>query len=267
MDLQEINKKLISLTKEVKKYIENEAQNFSKKDIELKGKNDLVSYVDKTAEKMIVEGCKKIIPDSGFIAEEGTSDKKGEVYTWIIDPLDGTTNFTHGVPVYAISIGLMKNDEIVLGVVYEINRDECFYAIKGRGAFLNDTPISVSKTSSVSESLIATGFPYHSFDKMSDYLKILKIFMEKSHGLRRLGSAAIDLVYVACGRFEGFFEFNLKPWDIAAGALIVQEAGGTVTDFKGENNFLFNGDIIAANSVHAEMKKVIQENWETGTYR
>ncbi|MGK7392824.1 MAG: inositol monophosphatase family protein [Candidatus Cyclobacteriaceae bacterium M2_1C_046] len=260
-DLQEINKQLIELTKEVKEYIYQESLNFSRSDIELKGKNDLVSYVDKTAEKKIVEGCSKILPESGFIAEEGTTDKRGDRFNWIIDPLDGTTNFTHGVPVYAISIGLMDNDEIVLGVVYEINRDECFYAIKGQGAFLNGDPIHVSPAGSISESLIATGFPYHNFEKMESYLSILRIFMENSHGLRRMGSAAIDLVYVACGRFEGFFEFNLKPWDIAAGALIVKEAGGVVTDFKGGNNYLFGGDIIAGNKLQAEMRKIITQNW------
>lgn len=261
INLQEINKQLIELTKEVKEYIYQESLSFSRSDIELKGKNDLVSYVDKEAEKKIVKGCGKIIPESGFIAEEGTTDKRGDRFNWVIDPLDGTTNFTHGVPVYAISIALMDGDDVVLGVVYEINRDECFYAIKGQGAYLNGDPIHVSPADSISESLIATGFPYHSFEKMENYLSILRIFMENSHGLRRMGSAAIDLVFVACGRFEGFFEFNLKPWDIAAGALIVQEAGGVVTDFKGGNNYLFGGDIMAANKVHPEMHKIITENW------
>lgn len=260
MNLEHILEELVKLVKDVKVYIDQESKNFSKQDIELKGKNDLVSYVDKTSEKKIVDGCRKIFPDAGFIAEEGTAER-GDEYNWIIDPLDGTTNFTHGIPVFAISVALARGEDILLGVVYEINRDECFTAIQGKGAYLNNQPIKVSSVENLSESLIATGFPYHDFGRMEDYMKILVHFMKNTHGVRRLGSAAIDLAYVACGRFEGFFEYNLKPWDIAAGALLVKEAGGNISTFNHGNQYLFTGEILAANSIHGEMSRVITTNW------
>jgi myo-inositol-1(or 4)-monophosphatase len=261
MNPEDKKDQLLALTREVKDYIFKEAGEFSKDKIEKKGKNDLVSYVDKTAEKMIVEGCRDILPEAGFIAEEGTSNVKGEQYNWIIDPLDGTTNFTHSLPIFSISIALAEGKDILLGVVHEVNLDECFYAVKGKGAYLNDSPITVSKENDLSESLLATGFPYQAFDKMDDYLMIMKYFMQNTHGLRRLGSAAVDLAYVACGRFEGFFEYSLKPWDIAAGALLVQEAGGKVTDFSNGDDYLFRGDILAANGVHQDMQKLISKSW------
>jgi len=251
-----------ALVLEVGDFIRQESKNFSTSNIEHKGFNDLVSYVDKSAEKQLVDGCTKILPQAGFIAEEGTSDKTGETYNWIIDPLDGTTNFTHGLPVYAISLALIQGDEIILGIVYEINRDECFYAIRGEKAFLNEKEISVSKAGHLKHSLLATGFPYYDFDQMNTYLQILNDFMQKTHGLRRMGSAAVDLAYVACGRFEGFFEYNLNAWDVAAGAFIVQQAGGTVTDFKGGNDYIFGREIMAACSIHEEMLEVIQNRWK-----
>ena len=232
-----------------------------KASIEYKGINDLVSFVDKTAERKLVDGLAMLIPEAGFIAEEGTVNKKGQTYNWIIDPLDGTTNFIHSLPVFSISVALMRNEEVVLGVVYEVNKEECFYAVKGSKAFCNGQPIQVSPSLKLSESLLATGFPYYDFDKMDAYLSILKDFMQHSHGLRRLGSAAVDLAYVACGRFEAFFEYNLKPWDVAAGTLIVQEAGGIVTDFKNSDDFIFGGEILAANTVHSEALQVIKKHW------
>lgn len=260
MDLHKIKDQLIILTREVKSYILEESTKFSKGDIEMKGKNDMVSYVDKTAEQRLVEGCRKIFPEAGFIAEEGTAER-GDKYNWIIDPLDGTTNFVHGLPIFSISVALADGEDLLIGVVYEVNLDECFWAIKGHGAYLNDKTIHVSQARKLSEGLIATGFPYRDFGRMGNYLQILQHFMKNSHGVRRLGSAAVDLVYVACGRFEGFFEYNLKPWDIAAGALIVKEAGGVVTDFDKGDEYLFRGDIIAACGVYEEMQKLINGNW------
>jgi len=260
----ELNKTLTNtkaLVLEVGEFIRKESDNFSRSDIEHKGFNDLVSYVDKTAEKLLVEGCSKILPKAGFIAEEGTSSKKGDQYNWIIDPLDGTTNFTHGLPVYAISIALADGDDIILGIVYEINRDECFYAIQGEKSFMNEKEIAVSPVNTIKSGLLATGFPYYDFDEMQKYLAILNEFMQNTHGLRRMGSAAVDLAYVACGRFEGFFEYNLNAWDVAAGAFIVQQAGGKVSDFKGENNYIFGREILAAGSSHHEMLDVIQKHW------
>lgn len=259
--MQRLQQDLIVLVKETGDFIREESRKFDHSKIEYKGKNDLVSYVDKEAEKRLVKGLSEILPGSGFIAEEGTSTKKSDTYNWIIDPLDGTTNFTHGLPVYAISVALMKRNELVLGVVYELNRDECFHASKGEGAFLNHAPIKVSPIKTIDKALLATGFPYYDFEQMNKYLAILNDFMQNTHGLRRMGSAAVDLVYTACGRFEGFFEYNLNAWDVAAGALIVQEAGGTVTDFKGGSDFLFGREIIAGNTAQPQMLKIIQKHW------
>ncbi|WP_296705220.1 inositol monophosphatase family protein [Algoriphagus sp.] len=250
------------IAKEVGSFIRKERQHFNVKNVEHKGFNDLVSYVDKEAEKKIVFALSKILPEAGFITEEGTNTTRAERYNWVIDPLDGTTNFIHGVPFFAVSIALMEYDEVVLGVVYEVNRHECFYARKGGGAFCNDTKIKVSAAPDLSASLIATGFPYYNFELIDKYLAALKSMMQKTHGLRRFGSAATDLCYVASGRIEGFFEYNLNSYDVAAGALIVQEAGGTVTDFSGGNNFIFGREIIASNGhIQNEFIQELQSIW------
>ncbi|MDN5216184.1 inositol monophosphatase family protein [Fulvivirgaceae bacterium BMA12] len=260
-NLDQILAGLKSLVEDVGDFIRQESRSFDRSSIQLKGLNDLVSYVDKTAENMLVEGLSELLPEAGFITEEGTASHRDEAYKWIVDPLDGTTNFVHGLPVYAISIALTFQEEIVIGIVYELNRNECFYASSGEPAYCNDEIIKVSNANSLSEALLATGFPYHDFDLVKKYLATLDSFMQNTHGLRRLGSAAVDLAYVACGRFEGFFEYNLKPWDVAAGAFIVQQAGGVVTDFKGGHDFIFGKEILAANIVHNEMLKVIQQHW------
>lgn len=262
IDLQLIEKDVVALSEEVGIFIRTENANFDKSRIEQKeGFNNLVSYVDKESEKKIVHALSKILPGSGFLGEEGTNTKGTNDYQWIIDPLDGTTNFTHGLPPFAISIGLAKNNEVVLGVVNEVTRQECFHATAEGGAYCNQTPIRVSPATTLNESLLATGFPYYKFDKMDAYLEIIRTFLDQSHGIRRLGSAATDLAYVACGRLEGFFEYNLNAWDVAAGAFIVQVAGGTVTDFKGGNDFLFGGELCAATGVHAEMLAIIKKKW------
>lgn len=259
--MQQLLQEVIVLVKEVGEFIRSEAQNFDESKIEYKGKNDLVSYVDKEAEKRLVQGLAELLPGSGFIAEEGTSKHQSDTYNWIIDPLDGTTNFTHGLPIFAISVALVKRKELSLGIVYDVMKDECFHATKGNGAYLNHVPIHVSQVKSLEKSLLATGFPYYNFDQMKQYLSILDECMQQTHGLRRMGSAAIDLVYTACGRFEGFFEYNLNAWDVAAGALIVQEAGGKVTDFKGGGDFLFGREIVAGSAVQPQMLKLIQKHW------
>ncbi|MEM6360815.1 MAG: inositol monophosphatase family protein [Bacteroidota bacterium] len=261
IDLKTINDHVRATCMEVGAFILNEAGRFSKDSIELKGVNDLVSYVDKQAEQKLVNACKAILPEAGFIAEEGTETLRGEEYNWVIDPLDGTTNFTHGLPIYAISIALMHRDVVILGVVHEINRNECFHAIKAGPAYCNDKIITVADTQELKDSLLATGFPYYNFKQMKQYLSILDTLMQRTHGLRRLGSAAVDLVYVACGRFEGFFEYNLNAWDVAAGAFIVQQAGGQVTDFKGDDDYIFGREIIAAGPIHQEMLSAIKEIW------
>jgi myo-inositol-1(or 4)-monophosphatase len=259
INLQTLCQNVCSLSKNVGAFILNERKRFTSEKIEIKGKNDFVSYVDKNSEKQLVEGLSKLLPGSGFIAEEGTSTLKGDVYNWIIDPLDGTTNFIHGLPCFAISIALIRNEKPVLGVVYEINLDECFYAWEGSDAYLNGAKINVSENKKLSDTLIATGFPYYDYHRMDEYIGVFKHFMKNTRGLRRLGSAATDLAYVACGRFDGFYEYSLQPWDVAAGAFIVQQAGGKVTDFQGENNFIFGKEIVAGNStVFNEFLSTIQ---------
>lgn len=261
MDLKKITDQVAALSMSVGQFIQGEAAGFSSASIEHKGLNDLVSYVDREAEKLLVTGLADILPEAGFITEEGTVETERKEVSWVVDPLDGTTNFIHGLPVYAISIGLLQGDKIVAGVVNELNRGECFSAWKGGGAWCNGRQIKVSMVEKLSDSLIATGFPYHDFDRMDDYLAILHEFMKGSHGVRRLGSAAVDLAYVACGRFEGFFEYNLKPWDVAGGIIIVQEAGGTVSDFSGGEDFLFGRQIVAGCRAHVEMKALIGRHW------
>lgn len=259
VNLETIAKQVEVIAEEVGNFIFNECNKVHEGDVETKSKNSLVTYVDKTAEQKIVTALLEILPDAGFIAEEGTSDKKGDVYNWIIDPLDGTTNFIHGIPTYSVSIALAKNKEIIIGIVYEPNRKECFTAWKNGGAYLNNKRIQVSATDKVADGLFATGFPYYDYDQLEPYMDILKWLMDNSRGIRRIGTAAIDLAYVACGRFEGFYEYSLNPWDVAAGALLVQEAGGSVTDFKGGNNYLFGKSIVATNQslqevLHSKIK-------------
>jgi myo-inositol-1(or 4)-monophosphatase len=261
-ELQILCQSVCQLTKEVGKFIINERKLFSVSDIQVKGKNDFVSYVDKKSEETLVKGLNKLLPEAGFIAEENTSTIKGEHYNWIIDPLDGTTNFIHGIPCFAISIALMHDNEIVLGVVYEINLDECFYAWKGSKAYLNEKEIRVSSVAKLSDSLLATGFPYYDYHLLDEYLELFRYFMQHTHGLRRWGSAATDLAYVACGRFDGFYEYGLQPWDVAAGTLIVQQAGGRVTDFSGKGNFIFGKELISGNSLFFdEFSEVIKKHF------
>jgi myo-inositol-1(or 4)-monophosphatase len=264
MDLKGIQVGVINVCQEVAAFIKKEGAAFDRTRIEQKQVfNNLVSYVDKEAEARLVNVLQSLLPDAGFITEEGTVEQAAHhEYKWIIDPLDGTTNFLHGLPLYGISVGLTRGEEPVLGVVYHIGRDECFHAIKGGPAYCNNKQITVSKTPTLNESLLATGFPYYQFEKGDIYLEIIKEFLKHSHGIRRLGSAAIDLAYVACGRLEGFFEFNLNPWDVAAGAFIVQQAGGVVTDFQGKGNYLYGGELVAGNMhMHAEMLEIIKPRW------
>jgi myo-inositol-1(or 4)-monophosphatase len=262
MNLKDIQEKAIQLIKETGAFIQEERKKITTSSIEYKGHNDLVSYVDKESEKKLVASLHHILPEAGFITEEGTTEiGRKDRYNWVIDPVDGTTNFLHGLPIYCISVALMEYEQVILGVVYDPSRDECFHAIRDGKAYRNEEEIRVSTVHALSESLLATGFPHRSMDRIGDYLKILGVLMKETHGLRRMGSAAIDLAYVACGRFEGFFEFNLKPWDVAAGAFIIERAGGKVSAFAGSNNYIFGGQIIAAGHVHQEMKDVINQFW------
>ena len=263
MDLKIITNQVIDLSKTVGEFIRGEKEKISSDVIENKGIHDFVTYVDKTAEQKLIDGLRKIIPNSGFIAEENTADYQGEEYKWIVDPLDGTTNFIHGLTPFAISIALQKDDITIAGIIYEIGLDECFYAYKNSGAFLNGKQIYVSKANKVKDSLIATGFPYYDYSRLDNFMKSLTHFIQNSHGVRRLGSAATDLAYVACGRLEAFYEYSLSPWDVAAGAFIVQEAGGKVCDFSGNGNYIYGKEIIASNPyVYDEFVGIVTEAYK-----
>ena len=265
MTLQEICLATKEVVLDTAQFIASELGKVQLHQIEDKEHNSLVSYVDKTAEEKLVAGLSSILPEATFLTEEGTIEQKSGEWTWIIDPLDGTTNFLHQVPVFSISIGLQHVDQIVVGVIFEINREECFYAWKDGGAYLNGRPIHVRETDDLTASLIATGFPSRSrsFDKLEAYLKTFRQLLVETRGLRRMGSAAVDLAYVAAGRFEAFFEYGLHPWDAAAGVILVQEAGGRVSDFKDGNQFLTGKEILASNSkIHEPLLEVINQKPE-----
>jgi myo-inositol-1(or 4)-monophosphatase len=258
MNLKEICYQVIDIVKDTAELILTEGEKRSDFNPETKGRHDYVTHVDKMAESKLVEELGGLIPESGFIAEEGSSNKKGDIYNWVIDPIDGTTNFIHGLPPYAISVALMEKDELVAGVVYELGLKECFYAWKGSPAYLNGKEIKVSSVEKVNDALIATGFPYTNYKYLPEFLESLQYFMENSHGLRRLGSAATDIVYIACGRFDAFYEYGLNPWDVAAAVLILNQAGGLSSDFSGGSDYLFGQEIISSNGkLHSEFQEII----------
>ncbi len=263
--LFEIFKETEKLVERSADFIQNQLGNVENQQIETKALNSLVSYVDKKAEEMLVEGCMKILPEAGFITEEETIEKSADKeWLWIIDPLDGTTNFLHSLPFFSISVALQHRGKTVMGLVCEVNRRELFYAIKNEGAFLNGKKISCSQTEKLADSLLATGFPYYDFGRRDAYMKLLGELMPKCRGIRRLGSAALDLAYTACGRFDAFFEYSLAPWDVAAGAFIVEEAGGIVTDFSGGDNYLYGKEIFATNrGINKEMSELIQSHFKS----
>lgn len=247
------------------RFIRQEMGRVVERDVEEKALNSLVSYVDKTAEAQLVEALSELLPGSVFLTEEATVEQQSGALQWIIDPLDGTTNFLFQVPVFSVSIALQAAGQTILGVVYEVNRQECFYAWRGGGAFLNGQPIGVSQRGPLERCLLATGFPYYDYERTARYFTALEYLMRHSRGIRRLGSAAVDLAYVACGRFDGFFEYSLHPWDVAAGAFIVQEAGGRVTDFRGGTDFLHGAEIIASNAAIApELLQAIRQAFYAG---
>ncbi|MBC3785659.1 inositol monophosphatase family protein [Spirosoma utsteinense] len=262
-DLAALTRNINTIAREAGAFLLQERSKFQCDAIEYKGLNNLVSYVDKETEKKLVEQLSQLLPEAGFITEEGTTGQVADpsALNWIIDPLDGTANFIHDLPVFSVSIGLAQGSTPIAGVIFDPNRNECFSAWQGGGAYCNDERITVSPATQLGESLIATGFPYYTFEKMQPYLQILESLMQQTHGLRRMGSAAIDLAYVAAGRFEAFYEYNLNSWDMAAGVLLVREAGGIVTDFAGGDEFLFRGDVIASCGIHPELIRVIRQYW------
>ncbi|MCU0348621.1 MAG: inositol monophosphatase [Saprospiraceae bacterium] len=254
LQLEQLCQKTCTLVESVADFIRGEVGKVGVEKIETKALNSLVSYVDKTAERMLVAGLSELLPGSTFLTEEETVEQSTGEFQWIIDPLDGTTNFLHQLPCFAVSVALRQSEEIVLGIVYEVNRHECFYAWKNGGAWLNGSRIHTAATTSLADSLVATGFPYRDFDTMHRYIETLQFLMKNTRGLRRYGAAAVDLAYVSCGRFDSFFEYGLAAWDVAAGILLVQEAGGRVSDFKGGDDYLFGGRLLAtAPGVYEEM--------------
>ena len=232
---------------------------FGKVSIEYKGEVDLVTKADRASEKMIVERIRKLWPEHDLVGEEGSRRESGSDFRWYVDPLDGTTNFAHGYPVFCVSLGLEHKGERIAGVIYDPTRDEMFAAEKGSGARLNGRPIQVSKIPRVAESLVATGFPSFKRHKNPNIHFYHQITL-RSHGVRRAGSAALDLCCVACGRYDAFWEFNLNSWDTAAGVLLVQEAGGKVTNFSGGEFSIDSREVLATNElIHQEMLHEFQE--------
>ena len=262
--LDEIIRRLMPHINKTAQFLLDENAGFSRKAVEYKGLNNLVSYVDKEAEKQLCEACHSILPEAEFITEEGmvAGASQDSQLVWIIDPLDGTTNFVHQLPEYSISVGLVQEGKPILGIVAHVPKGKFYSARKGGGAWCNGKQIFTSEESNLENSLLATGFPYYDFERMPQYLSVLDFFMKNTHGLRRIGSSAIDLAYVAEGVFDGFFEYNLSPWDVAAGICLVTEAGGMVSDFKGTSNALYGRQIIAAGKVHAQMLASIQQRWK-----
>lgn len=246
-DYRELCRQVCDLARETGEWIAARRENFTFADVEFKGDQNMVSYVDKTAEKMIVERLRELTPDAGYITEEGTASARREQRIWIIDPLDGTTNFIHGLPPYCVSIALMEGDELVLGVVYEITLRELFHSWKGGKSYLNGKEITVSAVDKLENALIAVGFSYATINEVDDFLDSIAYFARKTNGFRRIGSATADLVYVACGRFDAFSQVKLSPWDVAAGALIARNAGAVVCDYSGGDNYIFGQEIIASN--------------------
>ncbi|MCQ9207155.1 MAG: inositol monophosphatase [Omnitrophica bacterium] len=225
-----------------------------KKKVCYKGEIDVVTDADKRAESIIVGTIKKSFPRHSFLAEENTYAKKDLDFTWIIDPIDGTTNFLHGFPFFCVSIALVYRGKIILGVVYDPTREELFYAERAKGAFLNKKRIHVSAVSRLKKSLVATGFAYDIKRAVNNNVSNFINFLKASQAVRRAGSAALDLCYIACGRFDGFWEFYLNPWDTAAGLLMVEEAGGKATKIDGSAYSIYDKEILASNSkIHREM--------------
>jgi len=229
--------------------------------VEFKGEINIVTEVDKACEQLIVDYLHAEFPDHDILSEEGSGSRQHSDYKWIIDPLDGTTNYAHAYPFFAVSIALEHCGEIILGVVYEPNRNEMFTAEKGKGSFLNDLPISVSKTKILIESLLVTGFAYNFKKSTRANLEHFKNMLFAAQAVRRDGAAAIDLCYVACGRYDGFWEQNLFPWDVAAGMLIVKEAGGQITDFVSKDFSIYGKELLASNRLlHPFLLEVLQNS-------
>jgi len=257
--MKELTEKVCRIAREVGAYIREERKGFQTSKIERKHDHDYVSYVDKTSEDKIVGELRKVLPEAGFVTEEGSAAYNDEQYVWIVDPLDGTTNYVHGYMPYAVSIALCKGTEIQLGVVYEVWHDECFYAWKDGGAWLDGKPINVSNLP-VNEALLGIELPYDSDAYRQTALRLISHFYGYAGGIRMNGSAAMALCYVAAGRMDGWIEKYIGRWDYMAGAIIIEEAGGKVTDFKGSADYKLGNEIIASNGIiHEDLIKAVND--------
>lgn len=257
MNLHTVCEQVIEIARSVGEFLKTEQSKLQRSEIELKGTRDFVTHIDKEAEIMLVKQLEKLIPDATFLTEEGTVSYAEGKYTWIIDPLDGTTNYVHGDTPFSVSIALMKEKKVVLGVVYDPVADEMYSAVENGTATLNGKPIKVSVHNSLTNGYIGFGIPY-SLDKRGE--QILRKAIEQFHkcSFRIKGSAAVEICYVACGRSDAYFHSGLSPWDVAAGTFILHRAGGKSTDFSGGDNYIFNRELVASNgSIHAEIMEQI----------
>lgn len=258
LDLEQITAEVRQLAIETGAFLREERINFHRERVLEKNSHDYVSYVDKKSERRIVKRLKELLPTAGFIAEEGSGSLTDEEYCWLVDPLDGTTNYIHNNAPYCVSIALRNKEELLVGVVYEVCRNECFWAWKGSKAYLNGTEIHVSAVDSLNESFIELGFPYDADSYREFVTGLIKQLYGNVCGLRLQGSAAAELCYIAAGRFEARLEGLLGPWDIAAGALILMQAGGKITDYKGGNEFYSGKQVLATNGkIHDFLLKII----------
>lgn len=260
LELKKLSDGLINIVKEVGEFVLNQAGK-AELGIETKSENSFVTFVDKEAERRLVNGLQKLLPEATFLTEEETVSQKDSALQWIIDPIDGTTNFIQNIPIYSTSVALKHNKEIVLGVVNLIPMRLCFHAIKDGGAFQNDEPMEVSRTNRLDKYIVATGFPYERAAIENDLLQSFEKVLNNVRGVRRLGSAAIDLAFVASGRMDAYFETNLNPWDVAAGILLVNEAGGRLSDYHGGEQYYSGSTILASNgNNHNELLALLESS-------
>lgn len=258
LNLEQITKEVCQLAIEAGTFLREERKNFHRECVQEKNAHDYVSYVDKESECRIVKRLKEILPEAGFIAEEGSGSLTNETYCWLVDPLDGTTNYIHNQAPYCVSIALRNQEELLIGVVYEVCRDECFWAWKGSKAYLNGEVIHVSPIQTLNESFIELGFPYDADNYREFVIGLIRNLYGNVCGLRLQGSAAAELCYIAAGRFEARLEGLLGPWDIAAGALILMQAGGKITDYQGGSDFYSGKQVLATNGqIHDYLLKII----------
>ncbi len=265
-ELEQLNRHACRAVREVGAFLRQEANKVQPHQIEEKHRSGLVTYVDRTAEQMLVERLGTLLPEAGFFTEEETVSRETQTrLCWVIDPLDGTTNYLHGIPHYSISVGLRSGSEVILGIVYHVVRDEMYHAVRNGGAWCDDAPIRVSERKALAEALVATGFPYHNLSRLEPWLNMLRIVTTQARAVRRFGSAALDLAYVACGRFDVFYEYGLNAWDVAGGALLVHEAGGRISDFQGGAGFLNGSEVLACNAlVFDTVLQIVSDTFGTG---